>query len=240
MHAFGFVQIHAVQGDTVEEPVYGTQGTQVFAEGPPNNQACNQHPDQHKKLPKKKSAKLCPEHAIVQGQQDTGDGAGGTQIFAVEGCQHKAQGKNDHQQQKYGVLHQPQGTVPGELVPLNREGDLVYQLLQKPEGAEKTADCPAQQCAEEEEKSQYVIGKAEFQSGEEALQAADGAGPGGTGTGVAVQTGNTKGFPTALINLPGEEALQVGIVQQSGNGLNAKSFFIQGQHTPYKSERLLS
>ena len=39
---FRGVEMHAVEGDPVEESVDGAKGADVFAEGPVNDQACDQ------------------------------------------------------------------------------------------------------------------------------------------------------------------------------------------------------
>ena len=51
MDAAVLVQIHAVEGEFVEQTVDGAQGAQVFAEGPPDDKAADHNQHQHRCLP---------------------------------------------------------------------------------------------------------------------------------------------------------------------------------------------
>ena len=110
------------------------------------------------------SAARMPE--LAGGQRDGPlQHALGTEVFAEERVAHayivhqeRRQQENHHQQ--YGVLEIGQWLelLCGELL----RRDLMQQLLEPAEGAQKAADEPPQQNAQQDEKSRDIIGKAEL------------------------------------------------------------------------------
>ena len=160
-------------------------------------------------------------------------------MWVVQGQCEAQREDNDHQKQ-HGIFHPPQLPVSGKTVFLYGKGNLMEQLLKEAKGAQKAADGPAQQSAEENEKAQDIIREPELEPRQKALQASNGAGTHGAGTGIAVKPWDAYIFPGALINFSGKEAFQIGIVKEGGNRLNGKPSLIQFPHTPYKSAPLSS
>ena len=91
--------------------------------------------------------------------------------------------------------------------------NVVQQFLNKAEGTEPVADPATKENAVEGENAADIVDCAAV-SAEGALKRAQGAGADGTGAGIAVDSGDTEFFGISLINIAGEEALEVDIEQQ--------------------------
>ena len=74
------------------------------------------------------------------------------------------------------------------------------QLLQPTEGAEKSADKTAQQNPQQNQKTGYIIRKAEFRRTDHSLKRPDGACTRGTRAGIAVQSRHADRLALPLID----------------------------------------
>ena len=178
------------------------------------------------------------------------EAARGAEILA-EGRQGKAaaepgpEGDRRDEQGQHRIL-QP-GQSPGDAALFQFiGGDLVQQLLQKPERAEPAADRAPQGDAKEQEDAQHVPAGPVSAGGQGVLQRAKGTGPDGTGTGIAVEAGDAGVFRASPVDFALEKALEMRVVQQRAvemdespgggaeRGPPGRFDLIQGPHTPYR------
>ena len=245
MDALALIQVHADECETVEESVECAKRAEVFAERAVDDQGRNDDDAQHDEFPVKEPPELRAEDGLPEVCDDARDRAGWAQVLAE--CRRQGQGdrKQDDQDQKDSVLQIAEVLVELELI-LFIEGNKIQEILKESERAQETADDASEECAEKDQKTQYVVGETEPKSAQEVLEGADRTGADGTRAGVAVQARDTDLFCGSGIDLSREKALEIGILDEHGDGLDAVpcsafaaatgflSFLIQCRYTPYR------
>ena len=73
--ALALIKMHAVEGDLIEETVDGAKGADIFAEGPVNDEACDEDQTENYKLYVKQHAELACDLFIQSGEPDSCNGA---------------------------------------------------------------------------------------------------------------------------------------------------------------------
>ena len=151
---------------------------------------------------------------------------------------------NNHKDGKNDIFQVAEN--PGHrILPDFQRRNLMQKLLKKPQRAQKTAYGTAKGQTIQHQNAQYIAGSTAAGCSNGILQSTQRAGTNCPGTGVAIQTGNTKVLYRAGINISGDVALQMGIVQQGSiqldqpplcwnMGFDPVFHLIQGQYTPYK------
>ena len=94
--------------------------------------------------------------------------------------------------------------MSGQVLLLDLEGNLIEQVLNKSERAQKAADKSAQQNAEQGNESEYIQGNTVGVAADDRLQGTNRTGSDRTRAGIAVQSGNTQIFSVAGIDLAGD------------------------------------
>lgn len=217
------VYLHLKQGNAVEQRVKRAQRAQPFAERPPEQHAEKNHGGQHSRLPGEQCAERRANAGVHQGERDRAlEDSLRTQVFAEDRVAHAELVHQNGRQQHYhheqhGVLEIPQRLQPfgGQL----RGGDMVQQLLKPAERAEKAADEPSEQHAQQDQQAGDVIAEAEAGRADDCLKRADGARARRARAGIAVQSGHTDPLAVALIQSAGKEIRQVDVGEQGGGGL---------------------
>ena len=81
-------------------------------------------------------------------------------------------------------------------------------------------------------------GKGRADARKNELEGTDRAGECGCRAGITIQAGNTEGFKSALIDLPGEDKPEGGIGQEGSNGLDEASEEIHGYPSPMQLRQI--
>ena len=164
--AFIVIHLHLEEGNLIEQRVERAQRAQPLAKRPVEQYAQHDHRQQDAELPGEKLAERRPDAGVGKREGDRPlQHTLRAEILAEEGVahahvvHHQYRQQNDHHQQNC-VFQISQGfeLLCGKLF----HGDIVQQLLQPAEGAEKTADEAPQQNAQQNEKARDIIGKAEL------------------------------------------------------------------------------
>ena len=85
VYASASVQVHLVEAEAVEQGVKGSQGAEVFAEGPVDHHGGNQDRRQHQCLPAKQQPCRLPQAWVGQEQGDAAaQGSGGADGWTIK------------------------------------------------------------------------------------------------------------------------------------------------------------
>ena len=156
------------------------------------------------------------------------------------------QGQGDHEHRQHDIF-QP-GQRPGDRgLPELRRRDFVEQLLDPSKGTDPSADGPPEDDAVQQEDSQDIPSSPVACGGQGILQRTQRAGAHGARAGIAVEARNAGRFSLPPVNIPGDKALQVRVIQSSAVYLDQPpgcravalppgsfSDLIQGRYTPYR------
>ena len=152
--------MHTDQSETVKEAVEGAQGAEVLAEGAVHDQTRNNDDQKNDQFPAEKPAELRADHRLGEIGDDAGDRTGGADVFTECGCQLEAYGQKDDQEQKHRVLQIAQDLVGLEAVLLIKRNE-IEKILDESERAEEAAYDAPEESAEEDKKTQHIVGEAE-------------------------------------------------------------------------------
>ena len=258
--AAALVHLDADDVEAVEQAVDRAQRTDEAAEGAiaeHAGQPDGQHDDELAGKEHAQHAELRPVDGVRQQAHGPLEGARRADVLAEAGQGYavgegipQRYGHDEHRQQQ--VFQPRQGPRHGALFNLQR-GHFIQKLLDQAQRAQPAADGATQDHAIQHDDAQHVPARPVIGGAQRVLYRPQGARARRRGAGIAVEARRAEVFSLALVDVAGDEALDIGVVQQrriqldqpAGGGpvalppglgpLPHVLCIIQGQHTPYRS-----
>ena len=245
--ALARVDLNAEQGDLVHQRVKRAERADPLAERAEKQHAQNDDRDQNDQLARKQRAQRRADALVCGCERDRAlQHTLRADVLAEIRISH-AHVVDDERRQQYHGQQQDDVFQIGQRPELFRRQlfarDFMQQLLQPAERAQKAADEPPEQHAEQDQNAGDIIRKAEFGRADHRLKRPDRARARCRRAGIAVQAGHADGLALALIDAALEEVWQVDVGQQRRRRLdpaakpaqeqgNRLFFLIQCRHTP--------
>lgn len=223
---FGPADLH--QTETVEPAVNGSQGAEILAEGTKDSDGKQEDKKQDSQLPEKQSSDLTPQGSVYREQRQCAHkGSGGAQIFAESRnlCKSAEQkhGSDAYEKDQNQIFSVFQKLMKRQSFAFAKKRDPVEQILYQSEWAQPSAYGPSQQTSEQKEKSKHCKRNVKSLLIQQGLQRAHGTGADGSGTGITVQSRHTGVFKLSLIDLSGQEAIEISVGEDGIDKLYRKT-----------------
>jgi hypothetical protein len=223
-----FVPADLYQTEAVEPAVDGSQRTEILAEGAKDFHGEQEDKEQNPQLPEEQSADLTLEQSVHGEQRQCAhEGAGRTQVFAKcrDLCKAAEQehGPDAHKKDKDQIFAVFQNVMKGQSPAFAEKRDPVEQILYQSKRTQPSAHGPSQQTSKEEEKAKHGKGNVKSPLIQQCLQCAHGTGTDSSGAGVAVQSRYTCVFELSLIDLSGQEAVDISVGEDGIDKLYSKT-----------------
>lgn len=213
------------QRHAIHECVEGTERTEPLAERAVDKDAQNDNHNQDEQLPAEKRTERRTDAGVCQRKRDRAlEYALRAEVLAEKRIAHAElvdrEGREQHHhEEQHEVLHVRERLqlLRGELLPR----ELVQQLLEPAERAQKAADEAAEQYAEEDQEAGDVVGEAEARRADHGLEGTDRAGTGRRRAGIAVEPRNAGDLALPLVDAACPKIRQVEVREQRRHRLDA-------------------